>query len=84
MPEVGARLRRMNPRVDHLLEEALNLPAVVRSALVVGLRDSLAGADDPAVSDVWRAEVRRRRAELRAGAIRAVSWAEAKTRLSAL
>jgi putative addiction module component (TIGR02574 family) len=74
----------MNARVDHLLEEALGLPAEERSALVVALLDSLDGADDPAVSDAWRAEVRRRRAELRAGATRAVPWAEAKARLSAL
>lgn len=74
----------MNARVDHLLETALGLPAEERSALVVALLDSLDGADDPAVSDAWREEVRRRRAELRAGTTRAAPWAEAKARLSAL
>jgi hypothetical protein len=31
----------MNSRVDHLIEEALGLPAEERSALVVALLDSL-------------------------------------------
>ena len=74
----------MNARVDHLLDEALGLPVEERSALVVALLGSLGGADDPAVSDAWREEVARRRAELRAGATRAVPWAEAKARLGAV
>ena len=79
----AARLPDMNARVDHLLDEALGLPTEERSALVVALLDSLEGADDAAVSDAWRAEVTRRRAELRAGVTHALPWAEAKARLSA-
>ena len=74
----------MNTRVDHLLDEALGLPADERSALVVALLDSLEGVDDAGVSEAWRAEVNRRRSELRAGLVRAVPWAEAKARLSSL
>lgn len=74
----------MNARVDHLLDEALGLPTDERSALVVALLDSLEGSADAAVSDAWRAELIRRRSELRAGTVRTVPWAEAKARLSAL
>jgi putative addiction module component (TIGR02574 family) len=74
----------MNARVDHLLDEALGLPTDERSALVVALLDSLEGSDDATVSEAWRAELTRRRAELRAGLVHAVPWADAKARLSSL
>lgn len=74
----------MNARVDHLLDEALGLPTDERSALVVALIDSLEGADDPSLTEVWRAEIMQRRADLRAGIVSTVSWAEAKARLSSL
>jgi putative addiction module component (TIGR02574 family) len=51
---------------------------------VIALLDSLEGTDDPSVSDAWRAEVARRRVELRAGTVQPLSWAEAKARLAAL
>ena len=74
----------MNARVDHLLDEALGLPTDERSALVVALLDSLEGSDDATVSEAWRAELTRRRAELRAGLVRAVPWADSKARLGSL
>ena len=74
----------MNARVDHLLHEALELPDHERSALVAALLDSLEGSSDPSISDAWREEVRQRRAALRDGSVRAVPWADAKARLSAL
>ena len=74
----------MNARVDHILDEALGLPTDERSALVVALLDSLEGSDDSAISDAWRQELAARRAALRSGAVKAVPWAEAKARLSAL
>lgn len=82
--ELNARLPRMNARVHHLLDEALGLPTDERSALVVALLDSLEGADDATVSEAWRAEVMQRRAQLRAGQVRAVPWADAKARLSSM
>jgi putative addiction module component (TIGR02574 family) len=57
----------MNARVDHLLDQALDLPTDERSALVVALLDSLEGSDDSVISDAWRQEVRTRQAELRGG-----------------
>jgi len=74
----------MNARVDHLLDEVLGLPAEEHSALVVALLDSLEIADDVAVSELWRAEVNRRRTDLRAGRVKAAPWAEVRQRLSSL
>lgn len=80
----GARLVRMNARIDHLLDEALGLTAEERSALVIALLDSLDSTNDPSVSEAWRTEVARRRAELKVASVQPVSWREAKARLAAL
>ena len=74
----------MNPGMDHLLDEVLGLPADERSALALALLDSLETADEVTVSELWRAEVNRRRAELRAGRVQATPWAEVRQRLSSL
>ncbi|ROZ63884.1 addiction module protein [Ramlibacter sp. WS9] len=74
----------MNARVDHILDEALALPADERSAVAVALLDSLENADTASVSEAWRAEIKRRRDELRAGNVRAVPWAEVKQRFRSL
>jgi putative addiction module component (TIGR02574 family) len=74
----------MNARVDHLLDEALALPADERSALVVALLDSLEGSDDATVSEAWRLEILRRKAGLRDGTTVPVPWFEAKARISSL
>lgn len=74
----------MNARVDHLLDAALGLPTDERSALVAALLDSLEGSDDAGISDAWRDELHKRRTALRAGAVKAVPWAEARARLQAL
>ena len=80
----GARLNRMNARVNHLLDAVLALPVEERSALAVALLDSLETADEATVSELWRVEVNRRRAELSAGRVRAVPWAEVRQRLNSL
>ncbi len=74
----------MNARVDHVLDEVLALPADERSAVAVALLDSLEDADSASISDAWRAEVKRRRDELRSGVVRAVPWSEVKQRLGSL
>lgn len=83
-PNLGARLRSMNLHVDRILDEALGLPPEERSALTVALLDSLEGSDDSSITEAWRQEIRSRQAALRAGTVKAVSWAEARARLSAL
>ena len=74
----------MNARVDHILDEALALPDEERSAVAVALLDSLERSDPSAVSDAWRAEIRRRRDDLRAGRVRPIPWAEVKQRFRSL
>jgi putative addiction module component (TIGR02574 family) len=74
----------MSTRVDHLLDEVLGLRAEQHSAVAVALLDSLDTADDVAVSELWRAEVNRRRANLRAGRVNAPTWAEVRQRLCSL
>lgn len=74
----------MNARVDRLLDELLGLSTEERSAVAAALIDSLEGTEDGSVSDAWRQELLRRRDALRTGATKAVPWAEARARLSAL
>ena len=74
----------MNARMDHLLDEALELPTEERSALVVALLDSLDGDPDDSSAEAWREELRKRRKELRAGTVAAVPWADVKVRLNLL
>lgn len=74
----------MNARVDHLLDEALDLPTDERSALVVALLDSLEGSDDDAIAEAWRQELLTRRAALRSGLVKPVAWSEARARLNAM
>lgn len=80
-----SRLAAMNRRVDHLLIEALELPAAERSAVVAALVDSLEGDDSLAVvSDAWRRELLQRRDAFRSGTVQAAIWSEARARLNAL
>ena len=74
----------MNPRMNHLLDEALTLTPDERAALVIALLDSLGGEDEVAASQTWANEIRKRKAALRDGAAQAVPWAEARARLGAL
>jgi putative addiction module component (TIGR02574 family) len=74
----------MNARVDHLIDEALQLSPDERSAVAVALLDSLDGDDEASVAKAWADEIRRRKAALRSGAETSSPWPEAKARLSAL
>ena len=72
----------MNVRADLLLDELLELPAADRSAVMVALIDSLETGEKGAISDAWRVELLRRREALRAGAVKATPWAEARARMA--
>jgi putative addiction module component (TIGR02574 family) len=74
----------MNSRVDHVIDEALELAPDERSAVALALLDSLEGEDEATVMKAWADEIRKRRSELRSGAAEAVPWDEAKARLSSL
>lgn len=74
----------MNARVDHVLEDVLRLSAEERSAVAAALIDSLETGDESSVSEAWRTELSRRRAELRAGAVQGAPWPEVRARFSAM
>ncbi len=74
----------MNARIDHLIDEALQLAPDERSAMVVALLDSLDGDDEASVAKAWAEEIRRRKVDLHSGAATASPWSEARARLSAL
>ncbi len=82
----GVRLNFMNARVDQIFDEARFLLSEDRTMLTLALLDSLEGeqVDEAEVERAWIAEARRRSDGLRDGSIKAVPWAEAKARLSAL
>jgi putative addiction module component (TIGR02574 family) len=72
----------MNARVDHLLEDLLRLSADERSAVAAALIDSLESSEEETVSAAWRAELLKRRDDLRSGRITGQPWAEVRARLS--
>lgn len=75
----------MNARIHHILDEALALEQDERSALVLALLESLDEASaDGDITPAWTAEIRVRKAQLRAGTTKPIPWAEAKARLLAL
>jgi len=74
----------MNARVDHLLEDALRLPAEERSAMAAALIDSLASADEAAINETWRAELQKRRDDLHAGLITGQPWQDVRARIAGL
>ena len=84
LPGGAAKLKPMNARVAHLIDQALALEPAERSAVLIALQDSLDGDDETTVAKAWADEIRRRKRDLGSGAAQAVPWAEARTRLSAL
>lgn len=67
--------------VEAIEAEALTLPAADRARLVERLLSSL--EVDPAVEDVWAAEVERRNAEIESGSVTPVPGPETLARLKA-
>lgn len=74
----------MNAQVDTLMDSVLRLPTAERCALTAALIDSLPSGDDAGVSEAWRAELQRRRDDLRAGRTIVEPWSEARARFQAL
>jgi putative addiction module component (TIGR02574 family) len=64
-----------------ILKAALSLPAGARAALADSLLDSLDTTVDESADSEWRAEVRKRLAELDSGHIKTVPWSEVRARL---
>ena len=74
----------MNARVDQLLEDVLGLSADERSAVAAALIDSLESGEEAAVSEAWREELLKRRADLRSRRAVEQPWSDVRARLGAL
>ncbi len=81
---LSAMLCPMNARIDLVLEDVLRLSPEERSAVAAALIDSLETSDESSVASSWRAELLRRRADLRAGVVQGAPWSEVRARMSAL
>jgi putative addiction module component (TIGR02574 family) len=81
---LSAMLCPMNARIDLVLEDVLRLSAEERSAVAAALIDSLETSDEGSVAGAWRAELLRRRADLRAGLVQGAPWSEVRARMSAM
>ena len=74
----------MNARTDFLLGQILALPENERAEVAVALLDSLDTGDTAVVTDAWRDEIRRRKADIQAGRAKLIPWDEARARILAL
>lgn len=68
----------MSTAVEQVLTAALDLPEADRLELVEALVVSLQPSDRPPFDESWREVIRRRSAELAAGRVTPVPWAEVK------
>ena len=73
----------MSRDAGEILKEALALPPEARAALADYLWDSLDAEVDANAEEAWRREIRRRLVDLDSGAVAAIPWSEARTRLLA-
>ena len=68
----------MSPHTEQLLTTILDLPDEDRLEFTEALIASLRPADQPPLDVSWAEVIRRRSAELRAGRVNLVPWAEVK------
>jgi len=66
-----------------VLKQAMKLPSEARAALAGALLESLEDTVDPLAEDEWDREIAHRIAELDSGAVKPISWTEARRRISA-
>ena len=67
--------------VEQIAEEALALPSEARAQLADRLVESLDPTEDGYVQQLWSAEVRRRRDDVRAGRVQTIPGDEALERV---
>lgn len=67
----------MATTVEQLAEQAMSLPSESRARLADLLVESLEGADLGAIEKQWLSEAKRRRNEIRTGAVETISGDEA-------
>ena len=71
----------MSLTVEQVAAEALALPSEARALLADRLVESLDPAEDGLVRQLWVAEARRRRDDVRSGRVKTVSRSEALTQV---
>jgi Putative addiction module component len=71
----------MNFTVEQIAEEALSLPSEARALLADRLAESLDPLEDGYIRQLWVAEARTRRDEVRGGVIKTISGQEALARV---
>ena len=75
----------MTKQTADLLKEVLSLPAEARAAFADRLLESLDDFEiEPGAYEEWQREIKRRAAELDSGAVKAIPWTEARSRLRSL
>jgi len=67
----------MNLSVEQIAEEVLSLPSEARALLADRLVESLDPAEDGYIRQLWAAEARRRRDDVRAGRVKTIPGDEA-------
>lgn len=72
---------RMKLSVEQIADEALALPSEARALLADRLVESLDPTEDGYVRQLWAAEVRRRRDEVRSGRVQTIPGDEALARV---
>jgi hypothetical protein len=71
----------MSFTVEQITEEALSLPSEARALLADRLAESLDPLEDGYIRQLWVAEARTRRDEVRSGAVKTISGHEALERV---
>jgi putative addiction module component (TIGR02574 family) len=69
--------------LSDVLKQALALPSEARAALAGALLESLDETIDSSAEAEWDREIARRIEELDSGAVKPVSWAEARKQIAA-
>ena len=71
----------MDHDIQHLLEEAMKLPAEARAALADTLLQSLDETMDDGVREAWDVEIAKRIKDFNEGKQKAMPWSEARKRI---
>lgn len=73
----------MEPNVNEIFREAIQLPERDRATLAGLLIETLDPVSEPDVETAWSEEIERRLAEVDAGAVELISWEEVRAELFA-
>jgi putative addiction module component (TIGR02574 family) len=76
-PNARRIFKTMSMTIEQVAEEALALPSAARALLADRLVESLDTAEDAQVRQLWVAEARRRRDDVRSGRVKTIPGDEA-------